>query len=217
MHPFRVAFLCLIAFMWMGAAPVAAQDVQFGPEDTRGLLIKTVVRPESTMLTLVPVNLEMRTYGEPIELRGVGDVRIEASRRSGESRNVHYAGYLLEPGDYAVLLLSADISQAFRDISNTFCFARFSAVLSIRSGEAAYWVNVSPQLTSWPEYDARVTNESYSAGLERFQRSMAASPSVRPSAIRVMPTAFVDLAGDTPVNVRDCVPRSFALVHRLAE
>jgi|CXWL01.1.fsa_nt_gi hypothetical protein len=219
LHDYSLRFLALslAALLLLSAGRAAAQETQFGPDDARGLLIKTVVGSEITVLTLVPVNLDEGTFGEPIDLRGRGDVRIEASRRAGESRLVHYTGYRLEPGDYAVLMMRADISQAFWDITNTFCFARFSAVLSIRAGEAAFWVPVPVSLATWPEYHAVVTNESFSAGLERFQRSTAASSNVRPSAIRTMPTAFLDLAGDAPVNVRNCVPRSFSVTHRVAE
>lgn len=210
----RAVLLSLFVLWCANDGCAAAQEAQFGPDDARGLLISIVVGRESTVLRLVPVNLRDGTHGTPFALRGRGDVRIE---RAGGSRSVYYAGYYLDPGDYAVLSMNTELSQAGRNARTAFCYARFSAVLSIRAGEVSLWTVVPPALTTWPEYYDLVNNESLRFGYEVFQRSMDASSNVRPAAVHIMPTAFVDFAGETAIDARNCEPRSFEVVHRVEE
>ena len=210
----KALLLSLSGLLWMFATLVAAKEQEFGQESSKGLFFKPVVGGEDTTYVLLPVNIEKDTFGTPIILQGRGDWKFDStSNRSGITHHLYYVGHYLDPGDYAVLGWSAEIHQSVLDIHNWFCYARFSAVFSIRAGEVTFWrlMPIAVTAKTWPEHSEILRKRP---DFEWFKQSADGIQRFHPTTIRYEPSAFVDLSGGLPVNVQACTPRSLEVVYR---
>lgn len=190
-------------------------DLSLDAQSSKGILVKKVVIPETTDLVVVPVDLEDGTFKEPIVLRGDGAGLIEAaSNKSGTTRNLYYAAHFLEPGDYAVLRMGANLAQVNLNIRNTFCYADFSAVISVERGTASLWDVIPLSIQSWQSYSSNMLGNGRKAQEElNYVRSTADLPSFHPTSFKVVPKAFVRFETEDPRNPWRCKPTSMLVEH----
>lgn len=197
------------------ASTATVDDISLDASSLGGLFVKKVVVPETTDLVVVPVDLESSSFGKPIVLRGNGSGLVEAaSNRSGKTRHLYYASHFLEPGDYAVLRMGANLSQANLDIKNTFCYANFSAVVSVEPGTVSLWDVMPIAIRSWESYsslmlaDGRENKEALN-----YANSTADLPNFHPTSVKVAPSAFVRFETQDPKNPWKCSPVSMTVEH----
>ncbi len=212
---------CLLALglFLCGCATAAVKDLEFGAGSPKGLFLKPVVFPEQSVVTVVRVDLNTKKLGNPIELGEPDAGLIEAaSILPGYIRKSTYAAYYLDPGDYAVFSFQSSMPTGVAVAYNSFCWANFSEVLSVRAGEVTAWRIVPITVNTWPLYAAKMHHdEQYRQEADRVRHATEALANFRPTVINVVPKAFVDLAGGAVATARDCKARSIEILHILED